>query len=381
MKYHIVLVSLLLLFAQPVNAQDSPERAILLIIDGLHVEAPERLEMPTFNDLSQEGALVERTTTIMPHHPTHGEYAEVHTSSFPNPIMMAGTVFLEPGQTMLQHGFENTAFVANTSAYQSITDGYDYVVQRGGSDAFAIDRAVEILENDSIDFMRVHLQSAGSAGSQSLTADSDQPYRHNIWHEEAPYVEAIEEADRQLQRFVSSLKEMQKWENTLLVVTSDHGQTKTGWHPTLPEESWLVPTVFHGPGVPPNRTVEWADLTDVAPTIAHLMDVPKPNEGGGAGRVIHDVIRSTDDNFDASSKILELNRVIGDYMRREAEMISNSEEHPYLNSLLMRLEREFYGLDRIMDWKDVESIDALIENNRHVVEEMEAELERVGESE
>lgn len=382
MRYLGIFVAALFAFAATsVCAQDVPERAIMVIIDGVHTEAPDRLDMPNFSQLAEQGTLIEKTTAIMPYHPTHGEYATVHTSSYPNPVMMTGTVFLKPNQSMIQDHFENGAFIANTLAYQSISRGYEYVVQKSESDAFAVDQAVRILETEPVDFMRVHLQNAGSAGSRSLSADRDQPFYHNIWHEEAPYVQAIEEADRQLGRFVSALKDMGKWEETLLVVTSDHGQTKTGWHPVMPEESWFVPTIFHGPGVNQGQTVEWADQTDLVPTIASLMQVDPPNEDGGAGDVILGATTSESSNYESSSDILDLNRVIKRYMSAEAEMIAKSDEHPYLNSLVMRLERDFYGLDRILDWNEMGSIRSLIEHNRTVVREMRNALTEVSETE
>lgn len=376
----IVLALLFVLTVQPLPAQTQPDRAILVIIDGLHIDAPERLEMPNFTRLADQGTLIEKVTGIMGYHPTTGEYAEVHTSSYPNPVQMAGTIFLDPGQSMLQHQVESSAFVANTTAYQSITEGYDYVIQKGETDEFAIDRAVDILRNDDVDFMRIHLQNAGSAGSASYSASESEPYYHDIWHEEAPYVAAIEEADRQLGRLVSSLKEIGKWEETLLVVTSDHGQTKTGWHPIIPEEAWMMPTVFHGPGIKQNETIEWADQIDIVPTIARLLNVTPPNEGGGSGKVLHGALTATGGSAVSSSKLLELNRIIKRYVLAEAELLTRSEEHPYLNSLIMRLERDFYGLDRILEWQQTGSIDSLIEHNRGIVEQMEQALAEVEDS-
>ncbi|MDX1617519.1 MAG: sulfatase-like hydrolase/transferase [Balneolaceae bacterium] len=377
--YTLILSTFLISLAfQNSSAQDAPQRAILLIIDGLHVDAPEKLEMPNYNQLASQGTLIEKTCGIMPYHPTHGEYASIHTSSYPNPVMMAGTVFLKPGQDFMQHSFETSAFIANTTSYRSISGGYEYAIQKSGTDAFAVDQAVDILENHDPAFMRVHMQSAGGAGFQSFSDEEGQPYKYAIWHEDSPYVQAIEEADRQLGRFISELKKIGKWKGTLLVVTADHGQTKTGWHPILPEESWLFPTLFHGPRVKENHTMEWADQIDLVPTIAHMMEVDAPNSDGGSGRILHNLIRSGKDGSTLDSRLLKLNRVLARYIKAEAELLSHASEYPYLNSLVMILEREFYGLNRILDWSDFRSIEALIENNEQVVTEMEQKLNEMG---
>ncbi|MEX1063084.1 MAG: sulfatase-like hydrolase/transferase [Balneolaceae bacterium] len=363
------------LTARPAS-QQKPERVVLFIIDGLHTDAPARLKMPNFTELTRKGALIEKTTVIMPGHPTHGGYAEVHSSSFPNPVMMTGTVFLTPDQRMLQHSFDNSAFIANTLSYRSITDGYRFVVQRSGPDEFSVDKAVDILRGNDPEFTRIHLQMTGDAGYQVYSAENSPPYRHNIWHEVSPYVQAAEEADRQLGRFISALKEMGKWEGTLLVVTSDHGQTESGWHPLLPEDSWLHPTVFHGPGIRQGHTTEWADQTDLAPTIADIMQVEIPNEDGGGGVVLESVRQTgTGSSGTSPSRLYKLNSVIARYLRAEAELLLNSAERPWLNSYAMIAERNFYGLDRIMDWNELDSVDALIRHNRKIAEGMEKQLE------
>ncbi len=372
----LILVSLLSFFAISINAESRPERAILFIIDGLHIDAPERLNMSHFTDLAKQGTLINNTTVIMPGHPRVGEYARIHTSSFPNPVTMAGTLFMTPDQTMLQHRFSNAAFVANSLSYQSITDGYTFVIQKSGPDEFSIDKSIELLAKNDIDFMRIHLQNVGSAGNRSTTTDENQPYRHNIWHEESPFVQSVRESDRQLGRFITALKDLNLWEGTLLIVTSDHGQTDSGWHPLIPQESWLHPTIFYGPGVKEGHIIEWADQTDLAPTIARLMNVPAPNDDGGSGRVLKDVMQSeTAGQEPSSSKILELNRIFVRYMLADAELILKSVDAPYLNTYTMRMENRFYGLERILEWKDLGTIDDLIRHNLELVIEMEQTLE------
>lgn len=373
------LISLLCIFNFALfhsnNVYSPPERVILFVIDGLHVDAPDRLDMPHFSDLAMNGTKIKNTVVLMPGHPTHGEYSRVHSSSFPNPIMMAGTVFLEAEQDMLQHSFLDRAFIANTYAYRSITDAYEFIIQKVEHDKFVVDEAINILNNKDLNFLRLHLQNTGSAGNRSTNAPDEALYRHNIWHEEAPFVHAVKEADRQLGRLVSALQDMGKWESTLLVVTSDHGQTESGWHPLLSEEAWLHPTVFHGPGIKQNHVIEWADQTDIAPTIANIMRVSVPNSNGGAGSNLKGVMISEVTGSGANtSKILKLNRILSRYMLLKAELLLKAVETPYLNTFTMRLERNFYSLDRIMQWSDMESIDSLIEHNHQIVIEMEKKL-------
>ncbi|WP_224784683.1 sulfatase-like hydrolase/transferase [Marinihelvus fidelis] len=362
------------LFAGVAHAAEPPARTVLVIVDGLHFKAPERLSLPVFNQLARTGSVVDKVTGIIPYHPTHGEYARVHTSSYPNPMMMAGTLFLSAKQRMLQHEFGDAAFIANSRSYQSITDGYEVVIQQVGTDAVAVGRAIEVLRDFAPDFLRLHLQNTGNGGSETLEAADDAPWKHDIWHPDSPYVAKAAEADRQVGRLVAALQDMGQWDDTLFIVTSDHGQTTTGWHPTLPEESWMFPAVFHGPGIRAGHRIEWADQTDFVPTIAHLAGVPAPNEDGGAGRVLTPILAGSDDQSDGLSLIYPLNQVLARYIVAEAELILASREAPYLNSLAMSMESRFYGLRRVMNWHEMGSVEALTEHDREVVLAMEGAL-------
>ena len=360
--------------AQLVEAHTTPKRAILVVIDGLHIDALTRLTMPNCNRLAKQGTTIAKTCVIMPHHPTHGRYADVHTCSYPNPVMMTGTVFLAPHQKMLQHSFKKSAFIANTEAYESIAHGYQFVVQEIGPDSLSVNHALAILADNDVDFMRIHLQDAGTAGYETFRAATQVPYSGNIWHSESPYKKAIEEADRQLGRLITALEARGELSQTLLVVTGDHGQSAGGWHPMLDEAGWLTPMVFHGPGIKRGVVVEWADQIDVAPTIADMMGVEIPNQDGGSGKVLNEIRQSTVVEVPNRSKLLELNRLLSRYAYLSAALILRSKDTPAYCGHLMLVERDFYGLDRILDWNGKESIDSLINHNATLINQMEALL-------
>jgi len=368
----ILLIISVSLFMNPlITNAIQPKRAILIVIDGLHIKAPSRFNMKNFNMLSKNGVLVEKTCVIMPHHPVHGEYANIHTCSYPNPVMMTGTVFLTPNQKMLQHSFKTSAFIANTDAYYSITHGYQFTIQQSNPDAFCVDQAIHLLNNQEIDFMRIHLQDAGTAGYNTFATYKDNPAYHNIWHLDSPYKKAIEDADIQLGSLVAALEMSGKLAQTLLVVMGDHGQSENGWHPILDEESWLTPLLFHGPGIKKGINIGWADLTDVTPTIAEIMKVDVPNNDGGRGRVLKELIQETQNHIAERSMLWEVNLLQKRYTHAQAELVSRSIIKPFLISHLMLIEREFCGIERILDWKNKDCIENLLQHNLQLVKRME----------
>jgi len=89
------------------SAQDSvkPKRAVLFIIDGLHWQAPDRLEMKNLKQLAEQGTYFRRAHLLPPYHPTTGDWARLHTCSIPNPVMLAGTLFVRSKQKLIQDSF------------------------------------------------------------------------------------------------------------------------------------------------------------------------------------------------------------------------------------------------------------------------------------
>lgn len=116
------------------------------------------------------------------------------------------------------------------------------------------------------------------------------------------YDAEIRQFDAAFGRLVDALEERGELDNTIIVITSDHGEglwerprnpddaEKSAYFPALYRRHGLmlhaeqtrVPLVFHGPGVPKGeRRDDFASLVDVVPTLHELCDVPlqKPLSG------------------------------------------------------------------------------------------------------
>lgn len=98
------------------------------------------------------------------------------------------------------------------------------------------------------------------------------------------YDSAIHFADQNLYRFIALLKERNLYDNTLLIITADHGESlpegkSQGVHTGPPMlERIHVPLVIHWPGVIPAGTV-YDDLiqqVDLAPTLLESARIPIP---------------------------------------------------------------------------------------------------------
>ncbi len=362
------------------TAKDPP-LVILYMIDGLHWEAPEKLDMPVLNSLIKEGTYIQKSYVIVPHHPTIGDYSMHNSCSFPNPMLHQGTIFIKPENKMIQEAISpkyKTAFVVNTTAYRSVSRGFTMsIMDPSLTDDQVIDQAVRLLEDQEIKFMRIHLQTPGSMGTSVYQTGPDKPYYRNIWGKESPYASSIENADKLLGQLISDLQGSGIWENTILIVTSDHGQSDFGWHSLFDEDSWITPLVFTGPGIATDRELAYFEHTDLAPTIAWLLGLEGPNTDGGAGKAVREIMKDIDaSHYNPPMFIKTINQQIKSYNILHSRMILAIENEGYFSNIVAFTEREpFYHQDRISDWYKAGSTENLIQVNADILKDMQRTLE------
>jgi len=384
-KLFIIFTSIILSASSGTLSAKEPLKIVLFMIDGMHWEAPRKLNMPVLSSLMQEGTYIQKSYMIIPHHPTIGDYSKFNSCSFPNPMLHEGTIFIRPDNKMLQEMVSpkfQTAFVVNTTAYSSVGRGFSTCIMDNSlSDDQVVGQAIALLNDQDIRFMRVHLQTPGVKGVTIAMNSDDKPYARNIWGKGSPYVSAIENADKLLGQFVDFLKKTGKWENTVLIVTSDHGQSNVGWHPMLDEDSWSTPLVFAGNGIAKGRKLSYFEHTDLAPTIAWLLGVKAPNNDGGAGKVVKEIMAECDASaYHPPMYIKTINEQIRLYSILNARMVLASEKDNYMANILSSLVNEnltpepFYHQDRITDWHKAGSTEHLIEANQHILDKMQTLL-------
>jgi arylsulfatase A-like enzyme len=94
------------------------------------------------------------------------------------------------------------------------------------------------------------------------------------------YLACVSFVDHLVGRLMNTLKEEGLWDNTIVVLLSDHGyhlgsKAITGKN-TLWHETTRVPFIFAGPGIAQNqRCDEAVELLDLYPTLAALCDLPE----------------------------------------------------------------------------------------------------------
>ena len=381
MRRLVIFLFLVLCTTAATIAQTNVKRVILFGIDGLHWEAPDKLNMPVFNSLIDQGTYIQKSYMIVPHHPKIGDYSQYNSCSFPNPVLHQGTIFLNPDNKMIQEVFspgEQTAFVVNTTAYRSVGRGFSTSVMDADlSDDQVVEQAMKIMKTEKPVFMRIHLQTPGSRGYDISQSTPDKPYFRNIYGTNSPYIEAVENADKLLGKFVSFLKQSGLWNETVFIVTSDHGQCNMGWHPLFEEESWMTPLLFVGQGIAQGRRLSYFEHTDLAPTIAGLLGKDAPNRDGGAGIAIKAIMENSDPSgYHPNQYIKTLNQQIKEYNFLKAKMILASEDDHYFSIIIALLDNSFSSAgpfndqDKILDWSKAGNTVSLVETNEKILEKM-----------
>jgi arylsulfatase A-like enzyme len=115
-------------------------------------------------------------------------------------------------------------------------------------------------------------------------------------HAAALYAGEVAHVDEQLKGLWVSLTELGLWENTIVVLSSDHGETFTE-HPTEPFDHGFsvydteihIPLIVAGPSLTKGGVVRTpVSNVDIAPTLLELVEieVPLPFEGKSLGRLL-----------------------------------------------------------------------------------------------
>ena len=378
----IVLVSMNVpVYADPfsVTFSETPDHAVLFIIDGLSYKALDRADLPVLKKMAERGTLVEKNYLPTAAHPSSGAYAELHSGSIPNPILMAGTVFITKDTGYLQDSFfpeKTTAFVTNSLAYRTLAGNYHYVYQHSGSDADAVRMALKFMEEGKPSFMRIHLQDTGGAGSRSMVTEEDEPWRWNIWAENSPYRETVARADSLVGEFLAGLDNLGVLEKTVVIVMGDHGQHDTGWHPPEFIESAITSIVLWGSGIRKGVRLPYSEQIDVTPTVCKLMNVDPPETS--RGRVIVEALKDFSGTAPPRKELIK--ELLGQFVEYRKKMTDAMYTVERMSSgkrglLFTRLSRgvseNFYDIERFSAWPRFDSLDELVENNRQVLENLD----------
>ncbi len=360
----------------------APERAIILLIDGLHADALERGHMPNLEKLAAGGALIRRVSLIAPDHPHQGPYARVHTTAIPNVSLLAGNFFIPVGCRLAQDSFYDpmrslTAHGVNEYSYQSINRNFCISnMDPGLKDGELLDWAARTQREKNIRFMLLHLQNVGEAGMRCAHR-GEAGWNRNIWGEGSPYLAQLTVTDAAVGKFVADLKAAGTWDKTLLIVSADHGQAPQGSHPAISPDAWRTLAIVTGPGIKKGFTAPQCDQIDLVPTLCAVMGVEPPNPGQGCGLVLNEIRTGRPDTPTRleswSETYNEQERQYLDLLARAAALALKDPAAGW--GTLTSLQNGFYTIQQVLVWNEQKTVKQFLENNRRALEGARRRLE------
>lgn len=188
------------------------------------------------------------------------------------------------------------------------------------------------------------------------------------------YDTAIRYVDDQIGKIIHILKDLGVYEDTVIVITADHGENQGelglyGEHGTADHLTCRIPMIVKGPGVQENQVDDGLHYQiDLAPTLAEWLDFPSPEAWDGSS--YFQTLKSESDTgreylvLSQCAHVCQRSARFGDYLYIRTyhdgyhlfpkEMLFNLKEDPHEENNLARSEPELCnrGLRYINEWHD-----------------------------
>ena len=277
-----------------------PRNLLLITLDTMRADRLPSygfsgVDTPALDRIAAEGAVFEQAFASVPL--TLPSHASLFTGLYPHRLNLRDNVatplapeFTTMAEALRDRGLMTGAFVASgvLGPSRGLDQGfvvYNDAVAAGCSSAprarrpanEVVDEALQwIAEQPTAFFAWVHLY------------DTHRPYQLPSDYQgryDNPYLEAIAFEDTQISRLIAHLEARRILDDTLIVVTGDHGES-LGDHGEdshgifIYQEGLHVPLIVRGPGILPRRIGAVTRLVDLMPTVLELFGVATPEIDG-----------------------------------------------------------------------------------------------------
>ncbi|WP_407479491.1 alkaline phosphatase [Elizabethkingia miricola] len=281
-----VLMLMSLFIALTVYAQQKVKHVVLIGCDGFGAYALPEADMPNLKNLMKEGSWSLKARSVLP------SSSAVNWASM---IMGAGPTlhgYTEwnsavpeiPSSDLTKEGMFPSIFSILKEQKPSLItvliyswQGINPLVQKGTTDIripakdnddFCTASAVEVIKTKKPTLTFVHLDQPDGVG-------------HNIGHRTPAYYEELKKVDARIGKIVQAVKDAGIANETVIIVTADHGGKDKG-HGGKSLDEVLIPWVVYGKGVKKNQELKNTIITyDTGATIAWLLGLKVPESWRG----------------------------------------------------------------------------------------------------
>ena len=279
------LVCLLMLScSSPQNKTPRAKHVILLGFDAMSARGVQRAQTPNFNEMIENGAVSIKARCLRPTSSSQNWMSMVSGTN----IEMHGVTGndWEPDNKTIEPAVKNKKGLFPTifdDIKQQRPDAkvymfYEWTGQDRMYDTSVADKAVTGLDYDQT------LQQAFDAFLQDkpeflfVSINQTDHMGHETGHESREYLETITHFDAMVGDFVKRIKEAGLLDETVIIVTADHGGLGKS-HGGDSEAELEIPIIMYGGQVTKGKVMERTNfICDIAATVGGLLGVQLPQE-------------------------------------------------------------------------------------------------------
>lgn len=272
------LLSLLSLFPNfcSANISQNAKHVILVSMDGAAPYVIHQSNMPNLKKMAREGSYTWTAKTILPSItlPSHtsmvtGVGPEVHGILWNDWIPENGLVKVATVFSLAKQNGSSTALITAKPKFRHLDvpgtiDNFELVI--GDADRVA-HKAVQVFREQRPNFMMVHFRDADAAG-------------HALGWGSREQKKSLEVVDAALGELLKMIEDLDLLNDTVFIVTADHGGHKKTHGSNLPEDV-NIPWIAFGKGAHQGAQVQPIRTLDTAATSLWLLGIPVPKSFQG----------------------------------------------------------------------------------------------------
>ncbi|WP_143305253.1 alkaline phosphatase [Chitinophaga vietnamensis] len=257
------------------------KHVILVGMDGFGAYCFPKVDNPNMKQMMKDGAWTLQARSVLPSSSAvnwasmvmgagpeiHG-YTEWDSKKPELPSRMLDKYGMFPSIYTLLREQKPNAEIGVIYSWQGIgylfpKEAVNYAVPCHDNDSLATATAVDYIKSKKPDFLFVHFDEPDGTG-------------HNIGHNIPEYFAQVHKNDILLGKILQAVKDAGMWDNTIILLTADHGGIKKG-HGGKTMEEMQIPWIMRGPGVRQNKEITGSVMTfDTAATLAWIFGLKTP---------------------------------------------------------------------------------------------------------
>lgn len=279
-KRILFFIAILIACCAPSFSQQKIKHVVLIGVDGMGAYAFKKAQLPVMQSMMANGSWSLEARSVLPSS-SAANWASMNMGAGPelHGFTTWGSKSPDmPSRVLDEYGmFPSIAGLLRKSRQQSEIgfiyewDGIGYLFpkaavnkdQNCNGDIALTNAVVEYIESKKPDFLFVHLHDVDSVG-------------HTVGHDTPEYYASVERTDAHIGEILKSIERAGIADETMVLVTADHGGIKKG-HGSTTMVEMQIPWIVTGPGIRKNHHVEESIMTfDTAATIAAALKLKAP---------------------------------------------------------------------------------------------------------